>query len=183
MSQTVKQIIDGIIEREKGYVNNPKDLGGPTRWGITERTARANGYEGDMKDLPRELAYEILLTKYHVGPHFDEVSKLFPDLGVVITDAGVLCGTHRSGIWLQMAINALNRGERLYADVELDGNIGPRTIAALKTFLDARGEEGKVVLMRAVNSLIGHHFIDVSLRREENEDFTYGWLLHRVWVV
>ena len=52
---TVESIIDGIIEREGNgaYTNDPGDSGGPTRWGITEKVAKANGYTGDMRDLPR----------------------------------------------------------------------------------------------------------------------------------
>jgi lysozyme family protein len=50
---TADQIIEGILGKEGGYVNNPNDKGGPTRWGITQTTARAYGYSGDMKALPR----------------------------------------------------------------------------------------------------------------------------------
>ncbi len=38
---TADQIIEGILGKEGGYVNNPNDKGGPTRWGITQTTARA----------------------------------------------------------------------------------------------------------------------------------------------
>ena len=30
-----RQIIDALIEREGGYVHNPADRGGPTKYGIT----------------------------------------------------------------------------------------------------------------------------------------------------
>ncbi|EPN8859692.1 glycosyl hydrolase 108 family protein, partial [Yersinia enterocolitica] len=43
------QIINGILGREGGYVDNPDDAGGPTRWGVTQKTALANGYTGDMR--------------------------------------------------------------------------------------------------------------------------------------
>ncbi|MBZ7417096.1 glycosyl hydrolase 108 family protein, partial [Klebsiella michiganensis] len=33
---TADQIIEGILGKEGGYVNNPNDKGGPTRWGITQ---------------------------------------------------------------------------------------------------------------------------------------------------
>ena len=45
---TIDTLIDGVIGREGGYSNHPADRGGPTRWGVTEAVARANGYRGDM---------------------------------------------------------------------------------------------------------------------------------------
>lgn len=57
-------IIDGIIALEGGYVFNPKDKGGATHWGITEATARAHGYAGDMRDLTHAEAYAILEEDY-----------------------------------------------------------------------------------------------------------------------
>ena len=53
------ELIDELIEREGGYVNHPADRGGPTRFGITEAVARAHGYAGPMKWLPREEAAAI----------------------------------------------------------------------------------------------------------------------------
>ena len=53
------EIFAGIVGREGRYVNNPNDRGGATCWGITERVARAHGYQGDMRDLPRATALAI----------------------------------------------------------------------------------------------------------------------------
>ncbi|HEE0576381.1 TPA: hypothetical protein R6358_002680, partial [Klebsiella pneumoniae] len=53
---TADQIIEGIFGKEGGYVDHPSDKGGSTRWGITQTTARAHGYIGDMRNLPRETA-------------------------------------------------------------------------------------------------------------------------------
>ena len=56
---TAEKIIEGILGKEGGYVDHPSDKGGPTRWGITQTTARAHGYTGDMRNLPRETAKQI----------------------------------------------------------------------------------------------------------------------------
>ena len=38
---TADQIIEDHSAKEGGYVDHPSDKGGPTRWGITQTTARA----------------------------------------------------------------------------------------------------------------------------------------------
>ena len=71
---TADQIIEGVLGKEGGYVNNSADKGGPTRWGITQNTARAYGYKGDMKDLPRETAKAIYTQQYWLEPKFDKIA-------------------------------------------------------------------------------------------------------------
>lgn len=53
-----------VVESEGGYVNDPNDPGGATRYGITEAVARANGYTGDMRTLPLETAKSIYQKDY-----------------------------------------------------------------------------------------------------------------------
>lgn len=40
------EIFDAVLGKEGGYVNHPDDKGGPTKWGITGKVARAHGYQG-----------------------------------------------------------------------------------------------------------------------------------------
>lgn len=52
----IEQYLEELIKREGGYVNNPADRGGATKYGITQAVARENGWNGNMKDLPLEFA-------------------------------------------------------------------------------------------------------------------------------
>lgn len=183
MTLTVVQIINGIIEREQGYVNNPNDLGGVTNWGITERVARAWGYKGDMKSLPHDTAFEIYFDQYYNTPQFNQVLLRSYRLGIAMTDAGVLCGTSTVSKWLQIILNVLNGQQKLYKDMIVDGSIGLTTLSALKAFLDTRGKDGEIVLVRAFYSMLGSHFIESSISRPQNEDFTYGWFLKRMDII
>ncbi|EMA4431440.1 TPA: glycosyl hydrolase 108 family protein, partial [Enterobacter hormaechei] len=56
---TKDDIFNTILGKEGGYVDHPNDKGGPTNWGITQATARAHGYTGDMRNLTREQALAI----------------------------------------------------------------------------------------------------------------------------
>ena len=55
----IEKYLDELIKREGGYVNNPADRGGATKYGITEAVARTNGFKGNMRDLPLDVAKAI----------------------------------------------------------------------------------------------------------------------------
>src|SRR3954462_9938676 len=71
----VETLIDALVEREGGYVDHPADKGGPTCFGITEAVARAHGYAGPMRRLPRGEAAAISRPLYWPRPRFDEIAK------------------------------------------------------------------------------------------------------------
>lgn len=60
----IEQYLDELIKREGGYVNNPADRGGATKYDITETVARANGFKGNMRDLPLDEAKAIYRKNY-----------------------------------------------------------------------------------------------------------------------
>ena len=59
MSDRFSDFISRVLAHEGGYVNHPQDPGGETNFGITRRTAQANGYTGSMRAMTREQAVEI----------------------------------------------------------------------------------------------------------------------------
>jgi lysozyme family protein len=177
----VDALIDGLIEREGGYVNHPADKGGPTNFGITEAVARAHGYRGAMRSLPRDEAAAIYRRLYWLRPRFDEVAKRLPRLAGELFDTGVNMGPAVAATFLQRALTALNRNGKDYPDLVPDGRVGPRTLAALDGFLAARGRRGgETVLLRALEALQGERYLRLAERRPANEAFLYGWLANRI---
>lgn len=173
-------IFDEILGKEGGYVNHPDDKGGPTKWGITEKVARAHGYLGNMRDLTRGQALEILEADYWYGPRFDQVSALSPDIAAELCDTGVNMGPNVASKFFQRWLTALNMRGKLYPDLIADGTIGPRTITALKGYLSVRGKEGEQVLIKALNCSQGARYLELSEARAANEAFLYGWVKGRV---
>lgn len=173
-------LIDAVIDREGRYVNHPADRGGATCWGITEAVARAQGYMGAMRDLPRGDAAAIYRRIYWLRPGFDQVARRAPAVAAELFDTGVNMGTGAATGFLQRALNALNRAARDYPDIALDRAIGPRTLSALDGFLDARGAAGETVLLRAIEALQGERYIALAERRPSQEAFLYGWLANRI---
>lgn len=173
-------LIDAVIDREGAYVNHPADRGGATCWGITEAVARAEGYVGAMRDLPRDDAAAIYRRLYWLRPAYDQVARRAPTIAAELFDTGVNMGTATATGFLQRALNALNRSARDYPDIAIDREIGPRTLSALDAFLRLRGAGGETVLLRAMEALQGERYIALAERRPGQEAFLYGWLANRV---
>lgn len=89
---TKDEIFKAILEKEGGYVKNPNDKGGATNWGITQAVARAHGYTGDMRNLTRQQALDILEADYWYGSRFDQVSALSAEIAAELCDTGVNMG-------------------------------------------------------------------------------------------
>lgn len=177
---SIDELLNNVIAREGGYSDHPADRGGPTRWGITQAVARANGYAGDMRALPRETAIAIYRTLYWHKPRFDLAAKIAPRVAAEMFDTGVNMGPPTAVAFLQRALNALNRDGRDYHDIAVDRRIGPATLHALQRFIDVRGAAGEIVLLKAMEALQGERYIALAEKRPANEAFLYGWLANRI---
>jgi lysozyme family protein len=108
-----------LLGHEGGYSNHPSDPGGETMWGVTARVARANGYQGAMRDLPLSLAKTIYRKDYWMPCRCEELP---PALRYPVFDAAVNSGVRQSIRWLQRAVGAKD-----------DGIFGPMTMEAVKS--------------------------------------------------
>jgi lysozyme family protein len=185
----VTAIIDGILEREgSAFTNDPADSGGPTRYGITLATLDAyyrkhigrRATVDDVRGLIRTVAFDIYAERYIREPRFHQVADMDPRIGEELVDTGVNCGVVTATMSLQRCLNALNLNATKYPDIEVDGKIGPRTLDALRSYFDWRGDEGRRVLLVALNCLQGERYIDLAEKRPKDERFLYGWLRTRI---
>lgn len=112
------EAFDRLIGHEGGYSNNPADPGGETMWGITATVARANGYNGAMKDLPRERAESIAKSAYWDRIQADQYDSA---IGFQVFDAAYNHGIETAVRFLQRAVGVAD-----------DGHFGPVSLAALQ---------------------------------------------------
>ncbi|EFK8697972.1 hypothetical protein EGX65_27160, partial [Escherichia coli] len=125
---------------------------------------------------------EILEADYWFGPRFDQVATLSPDIAAELCDTGVNMGPTVASRMLQRWLNVFNQQGKLYPDMDTDGRIGPRTINALRAYLQKRGKDGELVLVKALNCTQGDRYLELAEKREANESFVYGWMKERVAV-
>ena len=145
------EIIEQVLEHEGGYVNDPKDLGGETKYGITKRFYP----DIDIKNLTIEQATDIYKSDYWDK---NKVESLPQNLWHIYFDMCVNMGKRTAVKVLQRA--AVNKGK----DIEVDGGLGPMTIEALKG-----------VELDRVRAFRVKYYVDLITARPEQEKFYLGW--------
>lgn len=114
MADQFPKFMDRLLSHEGGYVNDPQDPGGETKWGISKRTYP----HIDIKNLTRDGAIALYRRDFWEASQADDLP---PAVGFQLLDGAVNSGIDRATQWLQRA-----------ARVADDGKIGPVTRAALK---------------------------------------------------
>lgn len=138
--KSVREITLEIIRREGGYVNDPDDPGGATKFGVTIHTMRRLGLDldgdgdvdaNDVKRLTAEAAAEIYERHYFQKPG---ISRLPGELQASVFDMYVNSGSNAVKI-LQRLLNEMG------ADLVVDGAIGPITASTAHRLDDGDNEK------------------------------------------
>ena len=106
--------IERVLVHEGGYVNDPRDPGQETRWGISKRAYP----HLDIRNLTRAQAIDIYRRDFWQRVRGDELPREFAFQAL---DAAVNHGIGNAVRWMQRA-----------AGVADDGVIGPVTLAAVQ---------------------------------------------------
>lgn len=127
--KTVEQIAAEIVAREGGFVNDPDDPGGATKFGVTIGTMKRLGLDlnrdgrvdiSDVKALTRQQAQAIFVEHYFRKPGLAELPEaLQPSMFDMYVNAGA------------NAVKILQRlATRMGYPTADDGIVGPKTLAA-----------------------------------------------------
>lgn len=129
---TFDEAIKRVLMHEGSFSDHKNDPGGRTMYGITEAVAREVGYQGNMQELPLDLAKRIYKDRYWDAVRADELPA---EIRYPMFDAAVNSGPRQAVIWLQRALG-----------VTADGVLGPITLA--HAFADERGLASKLLSQR-----------------------------------
>lgn len=144
------EAVDLILRYEGGDVDDPRDPGGLTHYGISKRA-----YPNlDIRNLSVEQAKSIYFADFWLRCSCD---KLPYALALPLFDAAVNCGVYRAATFLQAAL-----------DVLADGKIGPKTLAAAER-LDGEGVERVLLEMTALRC---RHY---ALLDDIDDFYARGW--------
>lgn len=149
-----------VLPHEGGYSNNPADKGGPTNYGITEATARRNGYQGDMRDFPLDLAAAIYSGEY--WPGLDQLNN--QAVASKIFDMRVNFGVSGGNKLAQLAVNNL-----VDPPTPVDGRWGPDVVASINTADPA-------AMLDELAAAAAARYQEIADRDPSQETFMRGWM-------
>lgn len=180
---TCEFIIRDKTSIEAGYVDDPDDSGGITNHGVTQALANQYkttlktkfGWDGNMRNLTTEMAFFIYKTHFWDKMKLDEVMKRSVFLADRLFDLGINAGKTVAVKNLQRYLNVMNNRQTYWKDIDADGAMGPKSLAALDAYIAKRGATGKDYLIDAMLDMQSTYYIELAERREKDEKFIYGW--------
>jgi len=133
---------------------------------------------------PEEIALlEPMVRKFYRDVFWhpiagDQLAELSPAIALKVFDVGVNVGHERASEWLQVALNLLNRNQKLYRDLLEDGSIGSKTLGTLKIALAQRPPTKEVTEKRIIKIISSRHsdlWFDRMVKFPEREEFRGIW--------
>ena len=151
VDMTAAGAINHILVFEGGYVNDPDDAGGPTRFGISARAYP----DLDIRRLTRRQAIRIYERDYWTPLRCEELPLV---LRLPVLDAGVNQGVAAATRMLQGVTNA-----------EVDGILGAETLESVRSH-PATQDAADFTLARI------ERYNGLAIKRRSNRKFLSGWI-------
>jgi lysozyme family protein len=124
MKHNFAESLQKLLVHEGGFVDHPDDPGGMTNLGVTKAVWEEwVGHPVDEKQM-RSLT-PVAVAPLYRAKYWNKIKGDDLPTGVdyVVFDAAVNSGAGRAAKWLQACVG-----------VEVDGDIGPKTLAAVRAF-------------------------------------------------
>lgn len=169
MNEKVDKMIDDIIRREGEYVDHPNDRGGPTKYGITQKTlSQYLGYaavKSDVQNLDIEVARAIYEKNYYMAPG---IYKLPEPIQAFIFDSAVNHGPRRALKFVQSVCNQAG----VEPATSVDGAMGPNTLRAVNWTNEQMGD----VFLTALIEERRNYYLLIVANNPSQEVFLRGWM-------
>jgi lysozyme family protein len=148
---------DYLMYHEGGYVNDAKDPGGETKYGISKRS-----YPNlDIKNLTRDQARQIYFVDFWMKAKCESIND--ENIAVKLFDLAVHTGIPQAVKLIQRALRAAG------TQVVEDGIIGPITLAAIN-------KTEPTDLLAALKSESAGYYRLIASTNPSQQSFIDGWL-------
>ncbi len=176
-----------VLQHEGGYANDPVDRGGETyrgiarrvhpQWAGWRRVDAQRGTPGFPAVLDRDGVLQRAVADFYRANYWAPIKGDQLDDDAVaqeLFDTAVNMGVRRAVRFFQEALNLLNRNQKNYADLTVDGWLGDKSLAALGAYL--KSDRNTHYLLKLLNALQAMHYIEIMRNDPTQERFTRGWL-------
>jgi lysozyme family protein len=163
----IDKLVEDILKREGGYVNHPDDKGGPTNFGITQRTL--SSWEDrkvtalEVKNMRKATAKRIYTYNYFYTPQINIIPR---ELQGQVFDCSINHGSRRAIKLLQDTLK--NSGY----PVSVDGILGLQSAQACR---DAVKNSGSDLSNMLVDTRVAFYNRIVE-KNPSQHVFLKGWL-------
>ncbi len=169
---------------EGGYANDKDDKGGETYRGIARNfnmdwpgwkiIDSMKGQTGFPKCLDSNEELQHLVKKSYkekewAGIKGDKIQS--QAIANEVYDNAVNMGIPTSIEYLQRTINILNRNQKIYPDIKVDGIMGDKTLEALNICIKSNGTNR---VLNVINAYQVSHYLNVMEKNPVNEKYV-GW--------
>ena len=164
---SVDDMIEAILGREGGFVNDPADRGGPTNFGVTRSTlAKWRGQAvsaDDVRAMPKDEAREIYRKNYFLLPKLNRLPLIIQPL---LFDMSINHGPGGGIRLLQETLNAQN------FPCSVDGGIGDQTVNCAGQAVAA---QGTALINKIVDQRVAFYH-QIVANDATQQRFINGWL-------
>jgi lysozyme family protein len=176
-----------VREHEGGYANDKDDTGGETYkgiarnhwpnwkgWAIVDRVKLVNPKPGSLdRQLESQSELQALVLTFFKTEFWNvlQLDLIKPQpIATEVFDTSVNMGIGIAAVFLQDALNIHNNNGKDYADLKVDGKIGPVTVG----YINNHTRPGEV--LKTLNILQGARYIEICKRNPRMEKFYRSWL-------
>lgn len=179
-----------LLGIEGGFVDDPVDRGGATKYGISLRFLAAEGafdedgdgkadfdldFDGDIDRRDIRLLTlgdcRFLYLKFFWRPI--GADDLPPPIGEMVFDQAVNGGALAAKKMLQSAINACAGSHGVKGHLQVDGQLGPVTMAYIRAIVSSGGLGA---LIEAYRAQVKARYRAIAARYPSQKRFLRGWL-------
>jgi lysozyme family protein len=181
-----------LLRIEGGFVDDPADHGGATKYGVSLRFLKAEGeidldadgiadfdldMDGDIdgRDIRKLTIGDAIWIYHHFFWRRNDCDSFEKPIGEMLFDQAVNGGASAARKLLQRAINACGAHLSDFTRLTVDGAIGDRTRLAMITVLE-HPALGMRALAEAYREAVRQRYRAIADRDPSQKRFLKGWL-------
>lgn len=155
-----------VIDKEGGYIDDPFDSGGATKYGISSSFIKTNELKiKDIKELTllqaKEIYHMFFWNPLKIDQFNDSIVQLF------LFDTAVNCGNERAALLLQSSIHSISH-------IAIDGKIGRETIRTCNNITSSASNNKLLKRLMLANRIA--YYIHIVESNETQRRFLKGWV-------